>query len=68
LAYVASGRFDTFWGTNLSPWDVAAGKLLVEEAGGKVSFSDGSPYDMFNQHTIVASNGHLHQSILELLK
>jgi len=68
LAYVASGRFDTFWGTNLSPWDVAAGKLLVEEAGGQVSFSDGTPHDMFRQNTIVASNGHLHQSILDILK
>ena len=43
LCYVAAGRFDAFWEVGLNPWDMAAGKLLVEEAGGRVSHWDGFP-------------------------
>ncbi len=64
LAYVACGRFDGFWELNLHPWDVAAGFLLVEEAGGRVSNLQGGPPKPV---ACVASNGHLHAAMLELL-
>lgn len=63
LCYVACGRFDGFWEFNLNPWDTAAGVLLVEEAGGKVSdFSDG-PFQIESRETM-ASNGLLHPALL----
>lgn len=68
LAYVAAGRFDIYWGTNLQPWDIAAGILLVEEAGGKVTHFDGNSHNIFNDPSIIASNSHLHQVVLNLLK
>lgn len=61
LAYVAAGRFDAYWMPNVQPWDIAAAKVLIEEAGGKFSRYDGSPYTQFNEAPILASNGHLHQ-------
>jgi len=63
LAYVASGRLDGYWEQRLGPWDVAAGSLLVECAGGTLSTYDGTPFDGFG-HQVVASNGHLHAAIL----
>jgi len=63
LAYVASGRLDGYWEQRLGPWDVAAGALLVECAGGTLSTYDGTPFDGFG-HQIVTSNGHLHATIL----
>jgi myo-inositol-1(or 4)-monophosphatase len=66
LAYVAAGRLDGFWELKLKPWDVAAGVLLVREAGGAVTTFDGSPYDIFNDH-IVASNGQIHGEMTALL-
>jgi len=63
LAYVASGRLDGYWEQRLGPWDVAAGSLLVECAGGTLSTYDGTPFDGFG-HQIVTSNGHLHAAIL----
>jgi myo-inositol-1(or 4)-monophosphatase len=66
LAYVAAGRFDGFWECKLKPWDVAAGKLLVEEAGGRVTGYDGAPYSVYN-HRIVASNGLIHDEMLEII-
>jgi myo-inositol-1(or 4)-monophosphatase len=68
LSYVAAGRFDVFWEVGLNPWDMAAGKLLVEEAGGKVSHWDGSPHKIFCYDTLLASNGVLHQKMIEYLK
>ncbi len=62
LAYVACGRFDGFWEINLNPWDVAAGTLLIREAGGLVTQYDKSPYYITNQ-SILATNGHLHDTI-----
>lgn len=59
LCYVASGRFDGFWEWKLSPWDTAAGWLIVEEAGGVVSDFDGSTYDAW-QPRILATNGRIH--------
>ncbi len=67
LAYLACGRFDGFWELKLKPWDVAAGALLVAEAGGRVSDLDGGDFRIDNGET-VASNGRIHESMLEVLK
>jgi myo-inositol-1(or 4)-monophosphatase len=67
LAYVASGRFDGYWELRLSPWDWAAGVLLVREAGGRVTRADGQP-DIFRRPTsLLATNGRLHEAMLEVL-
>lgn len=66
LAYVAAGRLDGFWECKLKPWDVAAGVLLVNEAGGRVTAHDGDPYSVYN-HRIVASNGLIHSEMLAIL-
>ena len=47
MAYVACGRYDGFWEEGLNPWDVAAGKLLIEEAGGEITYYDGSPFSIY---------------------
>jgi myo-inositol-1(or 4)-monophosphatase len=65
LAYVACGRFDGFWEAQLSPWDVAAGLLLVTEAGGAVTHFDGQPYRL-GRPDLVASNGAIHRAMLEV--
>lgn len=62
LCYVAAGRFDGFWERHLNAWDVCAGAVLVEAAGGKVSAYSGGPLDPFNGE-ILASNGHLHSTL-----
>ena len=67
LAYVACGRFDGFWEKKLKPWDTAAGILLVEEAGGKVSDYSGKGYNPFIPE-IVASNGHIHREMITVLR
>ena len=67
LAYVAAGRFDAFYEEGLRPWDVAAGVLLVEEAGGRVTHYDGSPFRIY-QPTIAAGNGIVHEAMLEVLR
>lgn len=66
MAYVACGRFDGFWEEGLNPWDVAAGKLLIEEAGGKVSYYDGSPFSVYSP-PICSSNALIHSEMLEIL-
>ena len=66
LAYVASGRFDGFFEGGLSPWDSAAGQLLVREAGGKVTHYDGLPYDIYRK-SVVATNVFQHETILNIL-
>jgi len=66
LAYVAAGRLEGFWEVKLNPWDVAAGWLLVEEAGGRVTDLEGKPYRLGHRY-IVASNGRVHQALLEAL-
>ena len=60
LAYVAAGRFDAYWEVSLRPWDLAAGKLLVEEAGGCVTHYDGSFHELFCDTTVLATNSYLH--------
>jgi myo-inositol-1(or 4)-monophosphatase len=67
LSYVACGRFDAFWEVFLHPWDVAAGMIILKEAGGKITNYDGSDYT-FEGETVIASNGLIHQDIIELLK
>src|ERR1041385_633798 len=66
LAYVAAGRFDGFWEASLNPWDMAAGVLLVEEAGGCVSGFSGQPFSIYGQE-LVASNRLVHQEMIETL-
>lgn len=63
LASVAAGRFDGFWEFNLNPWDTAAGVLLVEEAGGKVSDFHGGEFQLNSRET-VATNGIVHEALL----
>lgn len=66
LCYVAAGRFDGFWEMKLHAWDVAAGLLIVEEAGGKTSNMRGGAAPRSGIET-VASNGHIHDQLIELL-
>lgn len=63
LCNVASGRFDGFWEFNLNPWDTAAGVLMVEEAGGRVTDFSGGPFQIASRET-VASNGLVHDALL----
>jgi myo-inositol-1(or 4)-monophosphatase len=67
LCYVACGRFDGFWELNLSPWDTAAGALIVTEAGGRVTDFSGGPFSNYKPE-VVGSNGLIHGSMLEVLK
>lgn len=66
LCMVTSGVFDFFWEQDLSPWDVAAGQLLVEEAGGVVSTFNGAAYNPWKK-TILASNGQFHEDIVKII-
>jgi myo-inositol-1(or 4)-monophosphatase len=66
LAYVACGRFDAFWGADLKPWDIAAGMLLVQEAGGLVNGYQ-SERDQRFPSQLIASNGHLHELLNQIL-
>jgi myo-inositol-1(or 4)-monophosphatase len=66
LAYVAAGRLDGYWEIKLKPWDVAAGALLVEEAGGRVTDHAGGAYSIYD-HRILASNGLIHDEMVEVL-
>ena len=67
MAYVACGRFDGFWEEGLNPWDVAAGKLLIEEAGGRLSYYDGAPFSIYSP-PICGSNSLIHNEMLEVLR
>jgi myo-inositol-1(or 4)-monophosphatase len=67
MAYVACGRFDGFWEEGLNPWDVAAGLLLIEEAGGRVSYYDDSGFSIYKP-PICASNGLIHGEMIEVLR
>jgi myo-inositol-1(or 4)-monophosphatase len=67
LAAVAAGRLDAYWELRLRPWDVAAGMLLVEEAGGRVTDPAGRPVDLAAP-ALVASNGLIHDEILQTLE
>ena len=67
LCYVAAGRFDGYWELELSPWDVAAGCLIVEEAGGRATDARGGS-EHWSGHHVVASNGRLHDAMLAILE
>lgn len=67
LCYVAAGRFDGFWEQKLFPWDVAAGSLLITEAGGKLSNFKDKKFNIYDTE-IVASNGIIHHQMIETLK
>ena len=67
LCYVACGRFDGFWESNLQPWDSAAGFLMVEESGGEVSDFQSRRYSPY-QKEILASNAGIHQHLLEVIQ
>ena len=67
LAYVACGRIDGFWELKLNAWDVAAGVLLVTEAGGRVTDGAGEPYNV-HEKVLVSSNGTIHEAMLEALE
>ena len=66
LAYVACGRFDGFWEEGLNPWDMAAGVLLIEEAGGQVSGYDNSKFSIYSP-PMLADNGLIHSQMLAVL-
>ena len=67
LCYVACGRFEAFWELTLGPWDMAAGALLVQEAGGRVSDVRGGPWRLEGPG-VLASNGHVHDAVLDALR
>lgn len=67
LCYVACGRFDGFWELNLNPWDIAAGALMVEEAGGMVTDLSGGPFNIYEGRTL-ASNGLIHGAMLSVIE
>lgn len=68
LAWVAAGRFDAYWERNLNPWDVAAGVLMIQESGGKVTTIDENDLDVVNGKSILAANQDLYPQILERLR
>ena len=66
LPYVAMGRFESFWEFGLNPWDTAAGVVLVEEAGGKITDMQGQPYQLGGP-SILASNGLIHEEMVKVV-
>jgi myo-inositol-1(or 4)-monophosphatase len=67
-AYIAAGRLEGYWESSLNTWDVAAGILLIREAGGKVTRLDGKPDPLIEPCSILASNGSLHDQLLSLMR
>jgi myo-inositol-1(or 4)-monophosphatase len=67
LCWVAAGRLDAFWETDLKPWDIAGGGLIVAEAGGRITGMDGTPFRSRGGH-VVATNGHLHDAMLDTIR
>lgn len=67
LCYVACGRYDAFWECGLKAWDVAAGSLIVEEAGGKITKYSGSEFSIYEQE-LLASNSLVHNNLIELIE
>jgi myo-inositol-1(or 4)-monophosphatase len=66
LAAIAAGRLDGYWEFKINPWDIAAGVLMVTEAGGRASMLDSAPLDLFARQ-VVASNGLIHDEMIEVL-
>ena len=67
LSYIAAGRLDGYWEVNLNPWDMAAGVLFVQEAGGVVTDFAGAPTTIYRKQ-VVASNGIIHEAMINVLK
>ena len=67
FCYVANGVFDGFWEVSLHPWDLCAGKLIVEEAGGLVTDFDGNKIDIYSKR-ILGTNGSIHQKMIDVMK
>src|SRR5438034_2600150 len=67
LCYVAAGRMDGFWESDLKPWDVAGGALIVAESGGRVTHMDGTPFNSRRRH-VLATNTLLHDQMLEIIR
>ncbi|HUC92279.1 MAG TPA: inositol monophosphatase family protein [Paenibacillus sp.] len=67
LAYVAAGRLSAFWEVGLNAWDMAAGYLLIQESGGRVTDMKGEPYHL-GVRNVVATNGHIHDELLQVLQ
>jgi myo-inositol-1(or 4)-monophosphatase len=67
LCYVAAGRLDGFWETDLKAWDIAAGALIVAEAGGRVTGMSGEPFQSRHGH-VLATNGPLHEAMLDVIR
>jgi myo-inositol-1(or 4)-monophosphatase len=67
LCYVAAGRMDGFWESDLKPWDIAGGALIVAEAGGRITNMDGSAFASRGRH-VLASNGLLHDAMLDIVR
>ncbi|MSO56221.1 MAG: inositol monophosphatase [Acidobacteria bacterium] len=65
ICYVAAGRMDGFWEQDLKPWDIAAGAIILEEAGGRVTDFSGQPFSS-RRHQLLATNGKIHESMLEI--
>jgi len=68
LANVAAGRVEGFWSTSLKPWDMAAGILLVEEAGGRISKINGSPFQLEEPDLLATNGSSIHEQLLPLLR
>jgi myo-inositol-1(or 4)-monophosphatase len=68
FAYVARGALDAFWATHIHPWDVAAGVLLVREAGGIVTSRSGGEFDLWNPHFVATAGRQLHTAVLTMLR
>ena len=68
LAFIAAGRFDGYWERDLQPWDMAAGIILVREAGGFITDCEGGVETMFARKSILAGNETIHGELLALLK
>jgi myo-inositol-1(or 4)-monophosphatase len=66
LAYVAAGRLSGFWEFGLNSWDIAAGALLIQESGGKITDMEGNPYHLAVRH-VLATNGHIHDELRQEL-
>ncbi|WP_078500750.1 inositol monophosphatase family protein [Paenibacillus selenitireducens] len=67
LAYVATGRLSGFWELNLNAWDLAAGMLLIQESGGRVTDTAGNPYHL-GVRNVIATNGHIHDELHTVLE
>jgi myo-inositol-1(or 4)-monophosphatase len=63
LCYVAAGRLDGFWEMHLGPWDIAAGALIVAEAGGRVTLTDAAPFQS-RRGNVLATNGAIHDQMV----